>query len=63
MSTASELPDPVRAVCFDWLTAIDERAPGLVIGLYLRGGPAFDKWMPGQSDVDLHLLAGTLTHQ
>lgn len=52
MSSASELPDPVLAVCSGWLSAIDERAPGLVTGLYLRGGLAFGEWVPGQSDVD-----------
>ncbi len=46
------LPAPVAAVCETWLARIDTAAPGLVPGLYLRGGLAFGEWVPGQSDVD-----------
>lgn len=46
------LPDQVVAVCEAWLGDIDGAAPGLVTGLYLRGGLAFGEWVPGQSDVD-----------
>ena len=43
------LPGPVSAVCETFLAAVPE---GLVTGLYLRGGPGFGEWVPGQSDVD-----------
>lgn len=45
----SELPAPVRAVCATFLSAV---SPGLVTGLYLRGGLAFGEWVRGKSDVD-----------
>ncbi|GAB2858663.1 aminoglycoside adenylyltransferase domain-containing protein [Nocardioides pacificus] len=48
----ADLPAPVRGVCDGWLAAIDARAPGLVEGLYLRGGLAFGEWVEGRSDVD-----------
>lgn len=67
MSSAPELPDPVHAVCSDWHTAIDERAPGLVIGRYLRGGPAFGdlprRGLDTASFTAYVVAAGTLTHQ
>lgn len=54
------LPGPVREVCDAWLAHIDARAPGLVTGLYLRGGLAFGEWIPGRSDVD---FVATLAHR
>ncbi len=52
MPSTSELPDPVRQICAEWLSTIDTLAPGLVTGLWLRGGLGFGEWVPGQSDVD-----------
>jgi hypothetical protein len=43
------LPEPVGAVCGTFLDGVP---PGLVTGLYLRGGIGFGEWVPGQSDVD-----------
>lgn len=43
------LPPPVAAVCGSFLDAVP---PGLVTGLYLRGGIGFGEWVPGRSDVD-----------
>lgn len=43
------LPGQVGAVCDSFLDAVP---PGLVTGLYLRGGIGFGEWVPGQSDVD-----------
>ena len=43
------LPGPVGAVC---ATFLDVVPPGLVTGLYLRGGIGFGEWIEGQSDVD-----------
>jgi Domain of unknown function (DUF4111) len=43
------LPEPVGAVCDTFLHAAP---PGLVTGLYLRGGLGFGEWITGQSDVD-----------
>jgi hypothetical protein len=52
MRARSDLPEPVESVCSDWLSLVDQRSPGLVTGLYLRGGLAFGEWLPGPSDVD-----------
>ncbi len=50
---ASEGPPPaVSALCSEWLALVDRKSPGLVTGLYLRGGLAFGEWFPGTSDVD-----------
>jgi hypothetical protein len=46
------IPDPAREVCAAWLDDIDQRAPGLVVGLHLRGGLGFGEFVPGTSDVD-----------
>jgi hypothetical protein len=35
-----------------FLALMDERAAGLVRGLYLRGSLGFDEYFPGRSDVD-----------
>jgi hypothetical protein len=43
------LPERVEAVCATFLAAVP---PGLVTGLYLRGGLAFGEWVEGRSDVD-----------
>lgn len=43
------LPAPVSGICDSFLAAVP---PGLVTGLYLRGGIGFGEWIPGQSDVD-----------
>jgi len=46
------LPDEVTEVTSHFLTAIDERAPGLVAGLYLHGSLALTgEFFPG-SDID-----------
>lgn len=47
------LPPQVGALCASWLGAIDDRAPGLVIGLHVRGGVGFGEFVPGASDVDM----------
>ena len=47
-----EVPPAVDRVAHSWLMEIDELDPGLVDGLYLRGGLAFGEWVPGQSDID-----------
>jgi hypothetical protein len=46
------IPDPVQAVCDTWLLEVGQRAPGLVTGLYLRGGLGFGEYVAGKSDVD-----------
>lgn len=51
------LPAPVGAVC---ATFLDVVPPGLVTGLYLRGGIGFGEWIEGQSDVD---FVATLAHR
>jgi hypothetical protein len=51
------IPEPVREVCASFL---DLAPPGLVTGLYLRGGIGFGEWVPGQSDVD---FVATLAHR
>lgn len=51
------LPAAVTAVC---RTFLEEAPPGLVTGLYLRGGVGFGEWVPGQSDVD---FVATLAHR
>lgn len=51
------LPAPVSAVCH---TFLDASPPGLVTGLYLRGGIGFGEWVPGVSDVD---FVATLAHR
>ncbi|WP_203335709.1 aminoglycoside adenylyltransferase domain-containing protein [Nocardioides limicola] len=48
----TSLPEEVAALCRTFLDTIDARAPGLVTGLYLRGGLAFGEYLPGTSDVD-----------
>jgi len=47
-----ELPADVAAVTAEFLGTIDELAPGLVDGLYLRGSLGYGEYFPGQSDVD-----------
>ncbi|MFC5730243.1 MULTISPECIES: aminoglycoside adenylyltransferase domain-containing protein [Nocardioides] len=44
-----DLPRPVAEVCARFL---ELAPPGLVTGLYLRGGIGFGEWVRGQSDVD-----------
>lgn len=51
------IPAPVSEVC---RTFLDEAPPGLVTGLYLRGGVGFGEWVAGQSDVD---FVATLSHR
>jgi hypothetical protein len=51
------IPEPVREVCASFL---ELAPPGLVTGLYLRGGVGFGEWVPGQSDVD---FVATLDHR
>jgi hypothetical protein len=51
------IPGEVAAVC---RTFLDLAPPGLVTGLYLRGGTGFGEWVPGQSDVD---FVATLDHR
>ncbi|HEX6921251.1 MAG TPA: NUDIX domain-containing protein [Actinomycetes bacterium] len=46
------LPPEPAAVVDLFLTEIDERAPGLVEGLYLHGSLGFGEYHPGRSDVD-----------
>lgn len=53
----TELPGPVQTVCS---TFLELAPPGLVTGLYLRGGIGFGEWIPGQSDVD---FVATLDHR
>lgn len=43
------IPAAVEEVCATFLRVAP---PGLVAGLYLRGGVGFGEWVPGQSDVD-----------
>ncbi len=50
--SSGTLPDPVRTVCDAWLGEIDRLAPGLVTGLYLRGGLGFGEYVDGKSDID-----------
>jgi hypothetical protein len=50
-------PEPVAQVC---ATFLREAPPGLVTGLYLRGGTGFGEWVPGHSDVD---FVATLGHR
>jgi hypothetical protein len=45
-------PGQVRTVCANYLDLVDEAAPGLVEGLYLRGSLGFGEWYAGRSDVD-----------
>lgn len=51
------IPAPVAEVCATFLRLAP---PGLVTGLYLRGGTGFGEWVPGQSDVD---FVATLAHR
>jgi len=51
------IPAPVEAVCASFLRLAP---PGLVTGLYLRGGIGFGEWVPGQSDID---FVATLSHR
>jgi hypothetical protein len=46
------LPGPVREVTGLFLSLADERAPGLVEGLYLHGSLGFGEWYDGRSDID-----------
>ncbi|HTZ93921.1 MAG TPA: aminoglycoside adenylyltransferase domain-containing protein [Streptosporangiaceae bacterium] len=46
------LPAEVAEVTGRFLALIDDSAPGLVQGLYLRGSLAFGEYFAGQSDVD-----------
>jgi Domain of unknown function (DUF4111) len=46
------LPPQVVQVTQAFLTVIDEKAPGLVQGLYLRGSLGFGEYFPWCSDVD-----------
>jgi hypothetical protein len=39
-------------VCENYLDLVDEAAPGLVEGLYLRGSLGFGEWYAGRSDID-----------
>ena len=45
-------PGQVRTVCENYLDLVDEAAPGLVEGLYLRGSLGFGEWYAGRSDID-----------
>ena len=45
-------PDEVKQVTGLYLDLVDEAAPGLVEGLYLRGSLGFGEWYDGRSDVD-----------
>ena len=45
-------PRQVRTVCENYLDLVDEAAPGLVEGLYLRGSLGFGEWYAGRSDID-----------
>ncbi|MDO7867002.1 aminoglycoside adenylyltransferase domain-containing protein [Nocardioides jiangxiensis] len=47
------LPPEVVDVCSSWLGLVDDVAPGLVVGLHVRGGLGFDEFVPGVSDVDM----------
>ncbi len=51
------IPPPVEEVCATFLRVAP---PGLVTGLYLRGGTGFGEWVPGQSDID---FVATLAHR
>ncbi|GEP37177.1 hypothetical protein NPS01_08400 [Nocardioides psychrotolerans] len=51
------IPAAVEEVCATFLRVAP---PGLVTGLYLRGGTGFGEWVPGQSDVD---FVATLAHR
>jgi hypothetical protein len=51
------IPEVVREVCASFL---ELAPPGLVTGLYLRGGTGFGEWVAGQSDVD---FVATLEHR
>jgi hypothetical protein len=51
------IPAAVEEVCASFL---ELAPPGLVTGLYLRGGVGFGEWVPGQSDVD---FIATLAHR
>jgi predicted nucleotidyltransferase len=46
------LPEPVRQVTGHYLALLEERAPGLVDGVYLVGSLGFGEWYEGRSDVD-----------
>ena len=45
-------PGEVGQVTGMYLDLVDEAAPGLVEGLYLRGSLGFGEWYDGRSDVD-----------
>ena len=45
-------PSDVQQVTGLFLDLVDEAAPGLVEGLYLRGSLGFGEWYAGRSDVD-----------
>jgi hypothetical protein len=45
-------PVEVVAVTDTFLSLMDERAPGLVDGLYLHGSIGFEEWYSGRSDID-----------
>lgn len=47
-----QLPAEVIAITGDFLDQVDDRAPGLVTGLYLRGSLSYGEYFPGQSDID-----------
>jgi hypothetical protein len=53
------LPDPVRHVSRHYLSLTQERAPGLVEGLYLHGSLGFGEWYDGRSDVDFVAVTST----
>jgi len=46
------LPPDVTDITEHFLSLIDESAPGLVTGLYLRGSLGFGEYFEGRSDVD-----------
>lgn len=45
-------PLQVRRVTDEFLSLVDEAAPGLVEGLYLHGSLGFGEWYDGRSDID-----------
>lgn len=47
------LDEPVRERAAQYLTELDERAPGLAEGVYFWGSVALGDYRPGRSDLDL----------
>lgn len=48
----NRLPEPVADALHVWLQHHDERAPGLIQGLYVVGSAVLDDWHPS-SDIDI----------